>query len=192
MKTSLLSTMLPVWILLAVNIVSGHPANLNFTSSQDLQRRQCVWEPVANDWVCNNFLTTLAQHVYALRDTQNLGRVAPEKIMFFYSNLFEPGETSPSLQRVAGVVQMAFTWLLHYGYDFSDILSVSNSLTPAGYGWYYKNENWISQGPGKQFIATLWDSTERALFLHSACFFQALALSNFGEFPSTGAVRFIF
>ena len=165
-------------LFLATSVCSDPGQAPNHTISQDLRRRQCLWDPNSQDWNCpNNYPPTLAQLVYALRDTQNLGNVGPGKIMFFYTNLFEPGDPRPSFEKQLQVFDMCIGWLIAYsGFDFDHILSSVNALTRTGNQWLRKNEDYIINGPDvmKQYIASLFPSPNYAVWNLGGCTYQGI------------------
>ena len=135
---------------------------------------------VAGDWDCNRFLPTLAQHVYALQDVQYLGKVGPGTTMFFYSNLFEPGENNPTPQRQTDVVNMCVNWLTNNAVAFNSIVCVFSAYTPFGFAWIIQNEAYITTGPADdvRYISNMFGGAAGALNSLHGCQFQALALAH--------------
>lgn len=82
----------------------------NESSHQVLQRRQCIWNSQKNAHTCNAYLPTIAQLVWALRNPE-LGKVGPETVIFFYSNLFESEVTEPTVEQGIDVLLLCYEWL---------------------------------------------------------------------------------
>ena len=100
-----------ILMLFVAVLAQAIPLAGNDSNHQDLQRRQCVWDPDSQSWNCNNWPPTLAQQRWALREESGLGRVGPGKTMFFYSNLFDPGVKTPSADQQMEVVSLFSTWV---------------------------------------------------------------------------------
>lgn len=83
--------LLILYLLTILSEVFASPIKTDSNSTYDLERRECKYNPRTDHYdICDFKLPTLAQIVARLHDTNNYGKVTPERSAVFYTNLDDP------------------------------------------------------------------------------------------------------